>query len=406
MQTGFIDAFAKGYMGLGDEPDPFTGMEGGWLDDWLPSYVYPTTKARSWEKQVEDIIGPSRGAHEGELEAREGTGIELGAEFNLQGWQSQYENARIPTNAMAKVAGTNFLMEPHAAAALRSMMNAAGKVGIDLSIGNTYRDYETQAAMYQAHVSGSHPAPVAAPGSSNHGWGLAVDLAATTNPEFQWLLRNAGRFGFTNPWVDGKGDRTSVEPWHWEYQGGGTTEGGRMAPTVDRKKRSPVADDTPGPVLLIDDLMVDDTPFGPVLASLLQPPSTPSGRQVPQRVPQSSSTGGNVKSQLRQGFIDAGRPDLAKMVATKDFDTWINAESGWRVDSVSQSFPGHGRNYGLFQFWEGHTWTDNYAPSETNWTADAYTQARLVARYFPHLGPNDIKSYAAQIRNGDYSGWG
>ena len=57
------------------------------------------------------------------------------------------------------------------------------------------------------------------------------------------------------------------------------------------------------------------------------------------------------------------------MVGTQDFKTWIDAESGWKVDSVSQYFPNHGRNYGLFQFAQIHPWTDNYLNGETSWTA-------------------------------------
>jgi hypothetical protein len=113
---------------------------------------------------------------------------------------------------------------------------------------------------------------------------------------------------------------------------------------------------------------------------------------------------GDVKTQLYQGFMDAGRPDLAKMVGTQDFQTWIGAESGWNADSVSQFFPNHGRNYGLFQFWQGHDWTNQYLQGG-QWTATPYEQAQLVVKYF-NLTPEDIKNYAAQIRAGEYKGWG
>lgn len=71
-------------------------------------------------------------------------------------------------------------------------------------------------------------APVATPGTSNHGWGLAVDCAAlniatmkpvgitTNNTLWLWLLTNARTFGFS--W-EGVSDSTALgfEPWHIRY---------------------------------------------------------------------------------------------------------------------------------------------------------------------------------------------
>jgi hypothetical protein len=60
------------------------------------------------------------------------------------------------------------------------------------------------------------------PGTSNHGWGLAVDLCGgiqTYNtPQYAWMVANAGRFGYLHPtWADPGNGRE--EPWHWEYAG-------------------------------------------------------------------------------------------------------------------------------------------------------------------------------------------
>lgn len=66
-------------------------------------------------------------------------------------------------------------------------------------------------------------APVATPGTSNHGWALAVDVAIhngsshpagiTTNPTvFDWLQKNAVSFGFS--W------ESQVEAWHIRYFAG------------------------------------------------------------------------------------------------------------------------------------------------------------------------------------------
>ena len=58
------------------------------------------------------------------------------------------------------------------------------------------------------------------PGTSNHGWALAVDLCGGINifgtPQWTWMTQNAGRFGFVQPdWAGPRGEKP--EPWHWEY---------------------------------------------------------------------------------------------------------------------------------------------------------------------------------------------
>lgn len=64
----------------------------------------------------------------------------------------------------------------------------------------------------------------AVPGTSNHGWGLAIDLARGTAPSnavyignegstvVEWLKANAATYGFSG--------ETQSEPWHWRYFAG------------------------------------------------------------------------------------------------------------------------------------------------------------------------------------------
>jgi hypothetical protein len=167
---------------------------------------------------------------------------------SIDAWMEKYENGMIPKEALAKVPGTNFLMQPGAAYALGAMIQAAKADGITLKIGNTYRDRATQAQLYQAYLSGSRSAPVAPPGRSQHGWGLAVDFSAIDERAFEWLVRNAHRFGFSNPWLDnenGKSYYGNTEPWHWEWKGGVQTETippqkpRRRVPRVPQPQRSP-----------------------------------------------------------------------------------------------------------------------------------------------------------------------
>jgi LAS superfamily LD-carboxypeptidase LdcB len=55
-------------------------------------------------------------------------------------------------------------------------------------------------------------APVAVPGTSNHGWGLAIDIASIDQNKVEWLLKNSATFGFS--W------ELQNEPWHMRYVAG------------------------------------------------------------------------------------------------------------------------------------------------------------------------------------------
>ena len=120
------------------------------------------------------------------------------------------------------------------------------------------------------------------------------------------------------------------------------------------------------------------------------------------RTPAFKGPEAGIKAQLYRGFLDAGRQDLARMVSTKDFKTWIAAESGWRTDATSPA-NNHGKaNDGLFQVWRGHSYNANGQVARMS----AYEQAQLIAQNFSHLTPDAIRSYAAAIRSGTYHGWG
>lgn len=56
---------------------------------------------------------------------------------------------------------------------------------------------------------GTAPRPRGRPGTSPHGWGMAVDLDLNAQAQ-SWMRANAGRFGFV--------EDTPREPWHWVYR--------------------------------------------------------------------------------------------------------------------------------------------------------------------------------------------
>ncbi|WP_324277311.1 NlpC/P60 family protein [Blastococcus brunescens] len=83
-----------------------------------------------------------------------------------------YPNGLIPPSAMCPVGAGSHTLRCDAAAAYRAMSAAyAGAFGGPICITDSYRTYASQVNLY-----GRKPALAAVPGTSNHGWGLAVDL--------------------------------------------------------------------------------------------------------------------------------------------------------------------------------------------------------------------------------------
>lgn len=86
--------------------------------------------------------------------------------------------------------------------------------GVHLTINSAYRTIDEQAELYDP----SSPI-AAAPGCSNHGLGLAVDIGGGVQtfdtPQYTWLKQNAEQHGWTHPDF-AEPDGRVPEPWHWE----------------------------------------------------------------------------------------------------------------------------------------------------------------------------------------------
>jgi cell wall-associated NlpC family hydrolase len=130
-----------------------------------------------------------------------------------------YPNGLIPPSALCEIGVGSHRLRCDAAAAWKAMSAAkAADTGSPICITDSYRTYASQVRLY-----GQKPALAAVPGTSNHGWGLAVDLCGGIEqfgtPAYRWMSANAGRFGWLHPqWADPGNGRE--EPWHWEYSGG------------------------------------------------------------------------------------------------------------------------------------------------------------------------------------------
>jgi cell wall-associated NlpC family hydrolase len=129
-----------------------------------------------------------------------------------------YPNGLIPPSAMCPLGVAGHVLRCDAAAAYRAMSSAyASAFGSPICITDSYRTYAGQVRLY-----GQKPTLAAVPGTSNHGWGLAVDLCGGIESygtaAYTWMKANAGRFGFLHPdWAEPGNGRE--EPWHWEYAG-------------------------------------------------------------------------------------------------------------------------------------------------------------------------------------------
>jgi D-alanyl-D-alanine carboxypeptidase len=127
-------------------------------------------------------------------------------------------NGRLTDHDLVTVSGGwhgNARLLPPAATAWEEMRAAAAIDGIDLKVIDSYRTWESQERAHEAHLRGEKKANVLAPGHSEHGNGLAVDVTngsiiGRDDPEWAWLQSNATRFG----WFP-----ISNETWHWEFRG-------------------------------------------------------------------------------------------------------------------------------------------------------------------------------------------
>lgn len=108
--------------------------------------------------------------------------------------------------------------------AMDAMFAAAMKDGVDgFIITSGYRSFGKQ-----TEVLANSPDGIAAqPGTSEHETGLAFDVTAYGNEnfeltsQFEWLSKHCGEYGFILRYPKGKEDITGYpyEPWHYRYIG-------------------------------------------------------------------------------------------------------------------------------------------------------------------------------------------
>lgn len=151
-----------------------------------------------------------------------------------------YRNGQMPDNKLREITnaskykgaitsdGGRIRLYEKASLALDKLIAAAEADGIPVKINSGYRTVPDQIRVWGENCSNPYSpgveqcqlrpgkGPAAIPGTSNHGYGLAVDFAtralrtiAPGDQLYDWLAVNARTYGFK---------RIQRESWHWEYQ--------------------------------------------------------------------------------------------------------------------------------------------------------------------------------------------
>ena len=138
--------------------------------------------------------------------------------------------------AIVKLSNNNSIpyMYPAAADKLAELITFAKTSGHNFTISSAYRTYEGQQVQKDLAEKAGDAGRAATPGTSNHGWGLAVDIhelheaaggksqpainkkIRDTNPLYIFLNEHAATYNFYNP-NSLKDNNGSDESWHWEY---------------------------------------------------------------------------------------------------------------------------------------------------------------------------------------------
>jgi D-alanyl-D-alanine carboxypeptidase len=128
------------------------------------------------------------------------------------------------------------LMRPEAAEALEQLFSAAKQDNIILYGISAYRSFQRQTSIFKNNIVKKGKTYTlrysAAPGTSEHQTGLAIDVSAESqgfkldntfanSPEGMWLEKNSYQYGYIIRYPEGDEDITgyAFEPWHIRYVG-------------------------------------------------------------------------------------------------------------------------------------------------------------------------------------------
>jgi LAS superfamily LD-carboxypeptidase LdcB len=121
-----------------------------------------------------------------------------------------FENGRIPKHAMQSIGVGNHRLWGPAADGFTRMRADARAAGVDIGVTDSYRSYDAQVDVARRKGLYSQGGLAATPGTSDHGWGMSLDLDLDSRA-LSWMRANAGRYGFV--------EDVPREPWHWTFGG-------------------------------------------------------------------------------------------------------------------------------------------------------------------------------------------
>jgi D-alanyl-D-alanine carboxypeptidase len=119
-------------------------------------------------------------------------------------------NGQLPAAVLAPVGQGLFLDRDAAESFLAMRAHVLAKTGHTITLNAAYRTLGKQQALYNGYI---HHLPgfnlAAVPGTSNHGWGLAIDLHFGDRP---YIDRYGAAFGWSKQWSD-----APSENWHIRF---------------------------------------------------------------------------------------------------------------------------------------------------------------------------------------------
>lgn len=122
---------------------------------------------------------------------------------------------------------TRLFITKQAQTALKQLLEQAAAEDISLQVESGYRSVSYQKKIFQRMLREGRTFEdivryVAPPGYSEHALGTAVDFFPSDWQfaellEYQWLQKNAGKFGFTETYSKKNRHKLPWEAWHWNY---------------------------------------------------------------------------------------------------------------------------------------------------------------------------------------------
>jgi hypothetical protein len=127
------------------------------------------------------------------------------------------QNGYIDTTNLVKVEGV--YLQPEIADKYYAMKAAAKEAGYDIYLTDGYRSYAGQVRTKANWTARGKAWAAATPGTSNHGWGAAIDIGDNNGGAGQiWCQENMTKFGLRNY----RGGTTAIrgtEQWHFQLPG-------------------------------------------------------------------------------------------------------------------------------------------------------------------------------------------